>query len=172
MSLAYTNRGWNAFWLLYLIFGDKERFFQNYTEAWWRRLREEQRLRTINPQNPTSQSNVNATGLCSVIMFRDSSQPILIPCRWDMTDEQFIGHIRNFYYLQRFRGGLLESLSLKTISHIEVIEVGRLTYIASTGTLTDLSARTRDWSRFSTILPQSCPSRHRKPPRAFLIATF
>lgn len=135
------------------MFGNQEHFVQNYTEAWWRRLGEEHRLKTPNPQNPTSQANANAAGLCSVIIFMDSSHPFLVPCRWDMTDEQFIRYIRNFYYLQRFRLGYLEVFSLKTISHIEVVEVGRSRNIALTGTLTDLSACTRDWSWFSKILP-------------------
>ncbi|KAI9886690.1 MAG: pyridoxine biosynthesis protein [Watsoniomyces obsoletus] len=39
-----------------------------------------------------------------------------------MTDQRIIAHIRAFYCLERFRGGFLEALSLKTVSYIEVVD--------------------------------------------------
>ncbi|RYP56496.1 hypothetical protein DL771_011815 [Monosporascus sp. 5C6A] len=125
MNLATSgpeNKGWRLFWDLYFIFGDRDGFHQDYMEAWRQRFAEEQKLHISNPQNPNFQPHPNASE-CSVIMFRDNGRPLLIPCRWDMTDQQFIRHMRNFYYLQRLGGGYLELLSLKTINFIEVVRL-------------------------------------------------
>ncbi|RYP03168.1 hypothetical protein DL764_005317 [Monosporascus ibericus] len=115
------NKGWGIFWGLYFAFGDRDRFHQNYVEAWRQRFIEEQKLQISNPQNPTLQPRPNASE-CSVIMFRDNGRPLLIPCRWDITDQQLIRHIGNFYYLQRLEAVFLSSLA----STINIIEVVRL----------------------------------------------
>jgi hypothetical protein len=53
-----------------------------------------------------------------------------------MTDEQFIRHIRLFYYLQRLGGGFLELFSLKTINFVEVVKVGTRQTILTQSSLT------------------------------------
>lgn len=92
-------------------------------EAWWQRIAEEQLMNVTNAANPNYSSTPNTNGVASLIVFRDSSQPTLIPCHWNMTDQQLIKHIRNFYYLDRFKAGFLTAFSLKTISYIEVVKV-------------------------------------------------
>ena len=95
------------------MFGNRNSFFQDYTQAW----KEQFAQATVNPQ-----VGQNA-GPCSVLMSKDNGSTLEIPCRWNMSDQEFIEHIRNFYYLLRIEMGFFECLSLKDLIFIEIVEV-------------------------------------------------
>ena len=59
-----------------------------------------------------------------ITVFVDYGLCMEIPCSLLMTDAQLLGHIRSFYTLLRMDGGLLEALQTKTISRIDIVEVG------------------------------------------------
>jgi hypothetical protein len=69
-----------VFWVLYFTYGDPDRFQQNYMEAWRQRFAEEQKLQLPNPESLSFQSDLGSNA-CSVIVFRDSGRPLLMPCR-------------------------------------------------------------------------------------------
>jgi hypothetical protein len=110
-----------TFWNLYFMFANSDNFHLNYMEAWRQKFAAEQQ-EGVTDADSCEQAKPK-TGECSVILFRDNTYPLLVPCRWDMSDEQFIRHIRNFHYLQRLEGGFGELFSLKTINFVEVVEL-------------------------------------------------
>jgi hypothetical protein len=110
--------GWRIFWTTYFIFGDEEEFTINYIQAWKQRYEAEQRMFINSPEHASALPSISHCQ-ASVIMFIDHKQPIHIPCRFDMTDKEFIIHFHRFYFLRKVLAGLIPLWSLRELSVIQ-----------------------------------------------------
>jgi hypothetical protein len=116
MGIAGVVRGqdglslFRLFWIIYYWLGKAKSFNEDYLEAWKQVFEEED-------------ASMKASNSSSIMLFRDNFGPFEVPCSKRMMDEDFVRHIRSFYYILRTQGGLLEALSFRELNFIEVVTV-------------------------------------------------
>lgn len=118
----HIRSAWRIFWALYWVFGNPDNFLEDYFEAWKQRCEAEQRLYLTSPTDAMALPSV-ARYQCSTVMFIDRKHPLHIPCRWDMSDREFLIHVSRFYYLRQALRGFISLFSLRNIALVELIEV-------------------------------------------------
>jgi hypothetical protein len=91
----------------------------NYVEAWKQRFEAEQRMFINSPAHASALPSISRCQ-ASVIMCIDHKQPIHIPCRFDMSDKEFIIHFHRFYFLRKVLAGLIPLWSLRKLSAIQI----------------------------------------------------
>jgi hypothetical protein len=114
---------WKVFWTLYFIFGDEQSFLDNYLEAWKQRCEAEQRVFLTSPTHPSALPSISRAQ-CSIIMFIDHRRPLHVPCRWDMTDKEFVTHISRLYHLRKVLEGFISLWSVRSLGLVEIVDVG------------------------------------------------
>jgi hypothetical protein len=113
---------WKVFWTVYFVYGDPDDFLDNYLEAWKQRCEGEQKIYLTTPNQPSALPSISRCQ-CSIVMYIDNRRPLHIPCRWGMTDREFIIHISQIYYLRKSVRGIIPSWSFRDLSVVEIAEV-------------------------------------------------